>query len=445
VSVQDRRSCMELVKQAKASGAGRAACCQVLEVSLRTLERWEKDPDQGDQRRGPDTVCAHALSAQEKQAIVEVCKSSAYRDLSPWQMVARLADAGRYLGSESSFYRVLKQKDLLSHRQKSKPRSHRRPKDLLARNPNEVWSWDITYLNSPIRGAYYYLYLVEDIFSRMIVGWIIEEVQSAEHGARLIDRICQEQGIPKGQLTLHSDNGAPMTGATIVATLERLGVIPSLSRPAVSDDNPYSESLFKTLKYRPSYPDSAFSGIDQAREWVSRFVQWYNTEHLHSAIRFVTPGSRHLGLDQAILAKRTAVYKQAQHQHPRRWSGPTRNWSPITEVFLNPKKATRKIQGEIPIDSGCSQKLPQQRPKTSAVGGSMEQNSNFSRVSLKNGLHSCPISNVSESGKGSAKEQKRLNKNLQTSRCPTLMPRHPKTLDYHQQKISLDQSMRHLS
>ena len=270
MSVQDRRSCMDLVKQAKASGAGRAACCQVLEVSLRTLERWEKEPDKGDQRRGPDTVCAHALSAQEKQAIVEVCNSRVYRDLSPWQIVAQLADSGRYLGSESSFYRVLKRNDLLSHRQKSKPRVHRRPKDLLARNPNEVWSWDITYLNSPIRGVYYYLYLVEDIFSRMIVGWTIEEVESAEHGAQLIDRICQEQGIAKEQLTLHSDNGAPMTGATMVATLERLGVIPSLSRPAVSDDNPYSESLFKTLKYRPSYPESAFSGVDQAREWVRR-------------------------------------------------------------------------------------------------------------------------------------------------------------------------------
>ena len=312
VSVEDRQSCMEMVQQAKASGARRRASCEVLEVSLRTLERWEKAPEQGDQRRGPTTACAHALSVQEKQAIVKVSSSPEYRDLSPWQMVARLADAGRYLGSESSFYRVLKQKDLLSHRQKSKPRVHRRPKDLAARSPNQVWSWDITYMNSPVRGAYYYLYLVEDIFSRMIVGWTIEEVESADHGGWLIDRICQEQGIAKRQLTLHSDNGGPMTGATMVATLKRLEVIPSLSRPAVSNDNPYSESLFKTLKYRPSYPDSAFSGIDQAREWVSRFVQWYNTEHLHSAIRFVTPSSRHLGLDKAILVKRSGVYETGQ-------------------------------------------------------------------------------------------------------------------------------------
>ena len=196
----------------------------------------------------------------------------------------------------------------------------------------------------------------------MIVGWTIEEVESADHAGQLIDRICQEQGIAKGQLTFHSDNGGPMTGATMVATLERLGVIPSLSRPAVSDDNPYSESLFKTLKYRPSYPDSAFSGIDQARQWVSRFVQWYNTEHLHSAIRFVTPDSRHLGKDKAILAKRSAVYEKAKELNPLRWSGQTRNWSPITEVFLNPKKHKSEIQTECTIDTTSRFRGPKSRP-----------------------------------------------------------------------------------
>ena len=383
MSVADRQSCMELVKQAKAGGAGRAASCQVLEVSLRTLERWEKYPDQGDQRRGPDTVCAHALSEKEKQAIVAVSNHSAYRDLSPWQIVAQLADQGRYLGSQSSFYRVLKQNDLVSHRHKSKPPVHRRPKDLLARNPNEVWSWDITYLNSTIRGRYYYLYLVEDIFSRMIVGWSIEEVESAEHSARLIDRACQEHGVLRGQLTLHSDNGAPMTGAMLRATLERLGVAPSLSRPRVSDDNPYSESLFKTLKYRPSYPDDAFGSLDQAQQWVERFVRWYNTEHLHSAIRFVTPGSRHLGLDNAILAKRSAVYEKAKRRNPRRWSGQTCNWSPITEVYLNPKKATIKTKVEISIHPGSDRNDFKRRPKDSPVAGSIEQNTTSARSAPK--------------------------------------------------------------
>jgi hypothetical protein len=285
-------------------------------------------------------------------------------------------------------------------------------------------------MNSPVRGAYYYLYLVEDIFSRMIVGWTIEEVESADHGGWLIDRICQEQGIAKRQLTLHSDNGGPMTGATMVATLKRLEVIPSLSRPAVSNDNPYSESLFKTLKYRPSYPDSAFSGIDQAREWVCRFVQWYNTEHLHSAIRFVTPSSRHLGLDKAILVKRSAVYKQAKHKHPRRWSGPTRNWSPITEVFLNPKKATMKIPGEIAIPAGYGQTVSQHRSKVSTASGSIKQNSNISGVSQKNGFHICPITNASESRRGLPKGTNPLSDDLLRSSHRSSVLGYKVTSDY---------------
>jgi len=428
--VEDRRSCMELVKQAQVAGASRAASCQVLDVSLRTVERWEKDSDQGDQRRGPDTVCGHALSEKEKQAIVAVCNSSAYRDLSPWQIVARLADQGCYLGSQSSFYRVLKQNDQLSHRQNSKPHVHHRPKDLLARNPNEVWSWDITYLNSPIRGAYYYLYLVEDIFSRKIVGWTIEEVESAEHGARLIDRICQEQGISKGKLTLHADNGAPVKGAILLATLERLGVASSFSRPGVSDDNPYSESLFKTLKYRPSYPETAFSGLDQARQWVSRFVQWYNTEHLHSAIRFVTPGARHLGLDQAILQKRSVVYENAKRLNPRRWSGPTRNWSPITEVYLNPKKQTMKTKVEIPMHLSGDRTDSQQRSKDSAISGRIERKTNTSRANPKNGSHSCPTANASQSDRGRPMGENPLNHDLLQSSRPNSLSRFNQTIDH---------------
>jgi putative transposase len=430
VSVADRRSCIEMVREAKASGARRQASCEVLEVSLRTVERWEKAPDQGDQRRGPVTACAQALSEQEKQAIVKESSSAEYRDLSPWQIVARLADCGRYLGSESSFYRVLKQNDLLSHRQQSKPRVHSRPKDLAARNPNQVWSWDITYLNSPIRGAYYYLYLVEDIFSRMIVGWTIEEVESAEHAGQLIDRICQEQGIGKGQLTLHSDNGGPMTGATMVATLERLGVIPSLSRPAVSDDNPYSESLFKTLKYRPSYPDGAFSGIDQARQWVSRFVEWYNTEHLHSAIRFVTPSSRHLGEDTEILAKRTVVYEKAKGLNPLRWSGPTRNWSPITEVLLNPKKHKSQTHEALTSDAGCAPSALTPRPKASVMSVAVKPILNIGGGRQKNGFHSCPITNASDAGEGLPRARNRLCDDPRRSPLPSSKLRFEGTAGY---------------
>jgi len=211
----------------------------------------------------------------------------------------------------------------------------------VARKPNEVYSWDITYLKSPIKGHYYYLYLIMDIFSRMIIGYRIEESENSEFAADLMDQCCIQQKIQKNQLTLHADNGGPMRGATMLATLQSLGVIPSFSRPSVSDDNPFSEALFKTLKYRPSYPDGAFASLEEAREWVRRFTGWYNTQHLHSGIKFVTPLSRHEGLDKAQLERRHSIYEKAKLINPLRWSGKTRNWTHVTEVHLNPGKERR--------------------------------------------------------------------------------------------------------
>ena len=188
-----------------------------------------------------------------------------------------------------------------------------------------------------------------DIFSRKIVGWQIYETESSELAAEVMRDICERENIAPGQVVLHSDNGSPMKGATMLATLQALGVMPSFSRPAVSNDNPYSESLFKTMKYRPIYPRRAFESLQVARLWVSQFVQWYNHEHRHSAIRFVTPGERHAGLDVALLSKRVEVYEAAKARHPERWSGATRNWQPIKAVYLNPdqhvgKERNRKEQ-----------------------------------------------------------------------------------------------------
>jgi putative transposase len=277
--------------------------------------------------------------------IIEVSNSPPYQDLCPWKIVAKLADSGRYLASESSFYRVLKDADLLKHRSKARPRERKRPKDLIARTPNCVWSWDITFLKSPVKGMYYYLYLTLDVFSRYIVGWVVEEVESGEHAAKLVTRACIEQGVVRDQLTLHADNGGPMKGATMLSTLQKLHVAPSFSRPSVSDDNPFSESLFKTLKYRPSYPDGAFASLEEARTWVERFVHWYNTEHLHSGIRFVTPQSRHNGHDIEILKRRHEVYAKAKLANPLRWTRQTRNWSSIEEVRLNPGKEKKSDAG----------------------------------------------------------------------------------------------------
>ena len=199
------------------------------------------------------------------------------------------------------------------------------------------------YLRAPVLGRFYYLYMVEDIFSRKIVGWAVHETESSEHSARLFEQTCAREGISPEQLVLHSDNGGPMKGATILATLQRLGVAISFSRPSVSDDNPYSESLFRTLKYRPEFPSQRFASLNEARAWVERFVAWYNTEHRHSGIRFVTPEQRHRGQDKALLAKRHQVYEAARSRHPERWSGDTRNWSRIETVVLNPERPAGEL------------------------------------------------------------------------------------------------------
>ena len=187
-------------------------------------------------------------------------------------------------------------------------------------------------------GVYFYLYLFLDIFSRKIVGWQVYESESSELASEVMRDICSREHIAGEQVVLHSDNGSPMKGATMLATLQALGVMPSFSRPAVSNDNPYSESLFKTLKYRPNYPRRAFGNLFAARQWVATFVQWYNHEHCHSAIRFVTPHERHEGQDGALLAKRVDVYESAKARHPQRWSGSTRNWQPVKLVHLNPNQ-----------------------------------------------------------------------------------------------------------
>jgi putative transposase len=195
-----------------------------------------------------------------------------------------------------------------------------------------------TYLASAIRGLFYRLYLIEDLFSRKIVAWEVHAEENADHASHLIERACLAEGIHRPGLVLHSDNGSPMKGATMLGTLQRLGIIPSFSRPSVSDDNPYVESLFRTLKYTPAYPNQPFASIEAARAWVARFVHWYNEEHRHSAIRYVTPGQRHRGEDIAILANRQRVYEDARRANPNRWSQQTRNWAPIEEVWLNPMK-----------------------------------------------------------------------------------------------------------
>lgn len=346
MSAEERMECLQLIREACVAGARLEQACEVIELSSETYRRWRSNPEGMDERAGPISSSASALSEKEKTMIIEVVNSTRFRDKSPWQIVPTLADEGLYLASEASFYRVMREHGLTTHRGRSRPKKKRIPPCLIARQPNQIWSWDITYLLSPVAGIFFRLYLVMDIFSRKIVGWEVHERECSTLAAFLVDRICREEGIPRGQLTLHADNGGPMKGATLLVTLERLGVAPSHSRPRVSDDNPFSESLFKTLKFTSDYPDGPFADIEQARAWVARFVEWYNTEHLHSGIQYVTPASRHEGEDRQILTQRKHVYEAAKQAHPARWSRQARDWTFVAEVSLNAqsKRRTDKVR-----------------------------------------------------------------------------------------------------
>lgn len=334
----ERTEIMKLVDEAVLSGARQSQACKIIGISSRTLQRWQQDNTQ-DGRIDAKHTPANKLSEMERQRIIQTANKPDYADLPPSKIVPKLADEGVYMASESTFYRVLKEANQLSHRQKAKPdRQIKKPRALTATGPNQVYTWDITYLPTRVKGIFLYLYLVMDLYSRKIVGWQVHDEESSTLASSLMTDICQCEGIKPDQVTLHSDNGSPMKGATMLATLQELGIIPSFSRPSVSNDNPYSESLFRTLKYRPEYPEKPFSGLLAARRWVQGFVDWYNTEHLHSAIKFVTPVQRHRGEDIEILARRKRLYEQAKLEKPERWSGEIRNWEPVAEVYLNPEK-----------------------------------------------------------------------------------------------------------
>ena len=322
------------------SGSRHAIACDDMEINVKTFKRWVIDVT--DKRKGPVKTPGNKLHLDEVENIVKVCTSKKYMDLPPSQIVPLLADEGIYLASESTFYKILKARELLEHRGKSKRKSLEVPMALIATRPNMIYSWDITYLKSSVAGKFFYLYLFMDIYSRKIVGWKVHDYESMEYSSQLAEEIFLREGILKDQVVLHSDNGGAMKGATMLATLQRLGIIPSFSRPRVSDDNPYSESLFKTLKYCPQYPSKPFTSTDDASGWVGEFVFWYNEVHLHSGIKFVTPSSRHVGKDSEILSLRKKVYEGARLKNPNRWARGTRNWKKVEEVFLNHLQKEKK-------------------------------------------------------------------------------------------------------
>lgn len=333
------------VAEAQGAGARLGPACAALGLSARTIERWRRRPGEADQRRGPRRRPRNALTGAEEAQVLAVMTSARYGHLSPKQLVPRLADDGVYLASESTMYRLRRRLQLRGDRRPI-PRPHVTRGAVVhqATGPNQVWSWDITYLPTLVRGRFLHLYLVVDIWSRRIVGAAVHDGESATHAAALIRQICEAGAIDTTGLVLHSDNGKPMRGHTMVATLQWLGIIPSFSRPHVCNDNPYSEALFRTMKETPSYPRAPFAGLDAARRWVARFVDWYNGEHRHSAIKFVTPAERHSGAHVAILARRHALYARARRRRPERWARRTRDWTPLHEVALNPPSANEVLR-----------------------------------------------------------------------------------------------------
>lgn len=349
--LSQRTHLMGLINECMKHGARQSKACQVIDLSTRTLQRWQLDEatdhPRGDLRPIRIQIPKNELTQAERDKVLSVANSAEFAHLPPSQIVPRLADKGIYIGSESSMYRILRHSCQLAHRTSLRPaKAQSKPRAILATAPKQLFSWDITYLPTPIRGSYFYLYLFMDIFSRKIVGWQVYDCESSELAAQVMTDVCHREGIAPGQVQLHSDNGSPMRGATLLMTLQEFGVIPSFSRPAVSNDNPYSEALFRTLKYHPIYPKKPFESLLAARVWVGQFVCWYNDEHRHSATRFVTPNQRHEGLDKAILANRVNVYTEAKQLNPSRWSGDTRNWQPITAVHLNPDKRHRTTNNE---------------------------------------------------------------------------------------------------
>ena len=300
------------------------------------LQRWARAGAKDDGRHGPRTKPGNALSPDERRDVLTIMNAPEHCELSPKQIVPTLADRGCYVASESTMYRILRAEGLLAHRGKAQPPS-KQPvlRHHVATGPNQVWSWDITFLRRTVKGSFFYLYMVEDVWSRKIVAWEVYPTEAPLVASAMITRACEETRIDVTGLVLHSDNGDIMRGSLLHATLQRLGVVPSFSRPSVSDDNAYSELTFKTMKYRPEYPRAPFDTLEQASAWVAWFVRWYNVEHHHSAIRFVTPEQRHHGAEVEILARRARLYEAARQRHPERWSGATRDWNAIGEVHLN--------------------------------------------------------------------------------------------------------------
>jgi putative transposase len=311
--------------------------CRALGVSRATFYRRQR-PTPGHQQ--PRPTPARALSKQERERVVDVLSSERFVDRSPAEVFATLLDEKKYFCSERTMYRVLaecqpvrERRNQLQHPQYSKP-------ELMATAPNQVWSWDITKLLGPKKWTYYYLYVLLDIFSRYAVGWMVADRENSALAGRLIEETCTKQGVEPKILTLHSDRGSPMTSKCTAQLLADLGVTRSLSRPQISDDNPFSEAQFKTLKYHPGFP-RRFTGTDHATGYCRSFFPWYHTEHRHGGLAMLSPADAHYGRAQAMLEQRQRTLADAWAAHPERFVHGIPQPRPLPEaVWINPPETS---------------------------------------------------------------------------------------------------------
>jgi len=345
ISLEHRQHLVELINEAVDSGARVAQACSTVNIHDTTYRRWH---DTGTVKADARPLAVRSeprnkLSQQEREQVLLTCHLPEFQSLPPGQIVPNLADKGIYLASEATYYRILREASEQHDRGRANaPHKRAKPEAYEATGPNQYWAWDVTYLRSPTRGLFYYLYMISDVFSRKIVGWEVHVRECGELASELVTKAVIGEGYPDSLDILHADNGSIQKSSTLRVTLEKLGVEPTYSRPRVSNDNAYPEALFRTVKYRPNFPFDGFSSLDNARQWVLQFVTWYNSEHKHSGINFVTPMQRHKGEDTAILAKRHELYLQSRAKNPERWSGGTRNWSRASTVVLHPDKNITK-------------------------------------------------------------------------------------------------------
>ncbi|MBN2851676.1 MAG: IS3 family transposase [Clostridia bacterium] len=329
---------LDLIIEAHKDGARLNEACEAMGLSVSTFRRWESG-NLCDNRKGSEKSNPRKLSLTEQIAIIDACCSPEYKDCNMYEIHSSLLDKGIYLGSESTFYRIMRQNNLIRPRRNTKVSGKKnRPPERKATGPNQVWCWDITWLKSVVTGLFYYAYVIIDVWDRSIVKWTIHDREDETLASELFQRALRDNNYP--DVFVHSDNGNPMKGVTLLGLFYDLGICNSYSRPRVSDDNPFIESWFKTMKYDVSYPGK-FKNVEEARCWFSAFVNMYNTSHSHSGMNFITPAQIRNGEYQKIARNRNNVMLEAKARNPIRWVNEVKQLPEEHVVYLNPTVDTR--------------------------------------------------------------------------------------------------------